>query len=156
MSSDTFVLEVKSTLDKIMMDIRQDFEDGGVANIKGVDLDDIKQVDIDLGGTDPCVVWQLASLDQHPRDPLWMMKFAAGVKTTADKGNYNLAEFMSKISASFAIDKIIEIYDYSEDTPDPTKVGTVTVCSHEINPQQFDHQSGLRLLVINSKVIRCG
>lgn len=154
MSSDTFYLEVKSTLDKLMTDLIPVLQ-AVDPNLSGADLDDFRQTDHILASSDASLVWQLVSLEQDPRDPLWEFKFYVGVKTTEDKANYNLAELMALAMKDFTVNNSFDIADYSGATAS-AKRGSATIIRHETNPQMFDHQSGIRLTMVCCKVIRCG
>jgi len=146
-------MDLKSTLDAWAMAITINMQ-GANPSLKAVELDDLKQVDEVLGGTDPAILWQFVSLEPSPRDPLWDFKFAIGVKTTNDKANYKLAELLSAVLGAFEVNQTFPFADYSGATVSANK-GVLTIVRHETSPQQFDHQSGIRLTTVVAKVVRC-
>lgn len=158
MSHDVFYLAVKSTLDAVMNEIKTSFL-ATYPSLLACDLDDTAETDNVLAGSAPALVWRINSLQEDPIDPLYHWKFLVGVKTTKDSGNYNLSDLMARLAAAMSAKRdTIIIMDYSGDLVDglPTeKLGSVRITSVDTTPQQFDHQSGVRLLSINAKVIRC-
>lgn len=137
-----FPLEIKSTLDKVMNDIKSDLI-GDNPTLEALDIDNLADPD-DLGGSaKPTLLWQFSTLDPSPRDPLYIGSFLVGAKTTDDDGNYLLTELLAHLINYFQIDTQIAISDYSGDTAVPGK-GVLNITSIILSPQQYDNLSGIR------------
>lgn len=154
MSQSTFYVEVKSTLDFLMYDLCERMKDE-FPLLKATDLDDVTVVSEVLGGDSPALVWRFGELEASPSDPIYTINFYVGAKTTLDAGNYKLSDMLNHVSSLFAKDNGFKVRDYSKE-PVSDVTGDVYIVSSGISPQQFDHQSGMRLLQVVGKVWRCG
>ena len=157
MAAEDFYLAVKSTLDHEMASVVYPPLHAETADLQHCDLDDNTQTSDVLGNAKPAIVWRNLSFSEDPTDPLWSWKFLVGVKTTQDAGNYDLSALLTKLSGHFILHKHdLKVRDYSGDATPTVNLGSVHIISVDTTPQQFDQQSGLRLIAINAKVIRCG
>lgn len=154
MSQSTFYMEVKSTLDFLMYDLCEQMKTT-FPLLKAADLDDVTVVSDVLGGDSPALVWKFGELEASPSDPIYTINFYVGAKTTQDAGNYKLSDMLNHVSSLFAKDVSFKIRDYSQE-PVSDVTGNTYIVSSGIAPQQFDHQSGMRLLQVVGRVWRCG
>ena len=145
-----FVTIVKSTIDKAGVDIAQAYGQG----VKFVDLDDMVNTQAMLSSEDSAVVWQMLTLDEDPVDPLWMIRFGIGAKTTADPGNYGLAELLDAIRTRITKRGKMDLYDYSPGGDGVTKQGDMYFVDVSVDPQLYDKQSGIRLISVTAKAVR--
>ena len=151
---DRFLLSIKSTIDKAMYDVSEELRVSGVLDIRTADLDDVQQTSEVLGGTMPAVVYQFQDAGEDPRDPLWMVNFMIGAKTTADSGNYELHRLHSKITSKFPVGSDFKIMNYAQDSSPGEIEGIATVVEMEVLPQQFDQQAGIRISRVGVRVMR--
>ena len=154
MSQDTLYMEAKSTLDFLMYQLLDKIQPE-FPELKATDLDDVTRVAEVVGGTSPALVWKFGELEASPSDPLYTLSFYVGAKTTQDSGNYKLSDLLTHVSAQFAKDSSFEIRDYSGEPVSDVTANTFIVSSG-IAPQQFDHQSGMRLLQVVGRLWRIG
>lgn len=148
MSASEFYLQVKSTLDKVMMDLVNAW-DNEFPGLTGCELDDVTLTSERLGSPTPMLVWQLLNVTEAPRDPLYQIGFMVGAKTVSDAGNYNLAELWAKLNGAFLVETVIQIGDYSGATASLDK-GYMVVKQTAGTPQQFDEQAGLRFISVSA------
>lgn len=150
MSESTFVLETKSTLDKIAKDLSV------TMGIDYVDVDDTVNAAAKLTGVGSVLVWRFMSMEEDPMDPMYSLLFAVGVKTTSDPSNYDLLGFVSQIKATFKKGTWLDVLDYSTaSVPDPlTPEGSILFTDSGVDPQVMDRESGVRMLTVSAKCQR--
>ncbi|WP_422451843.1 hypothetical protein [Endozoicomonas sp. ALC066] len=154
MSQSTFYMEAKSTLDFLMYDLQSKMQTE-FPLLKATDLDDVTEVADVLGGTSPALVWRFGELEASPSDPLYTLNFYVGAKTTQDAGNYKLSDLLGYVSSVFFKDSSHVIKNYSEE-PVTDATGDMYIINSGVAPQQFDHQSGMRLIQVVARVWRRG
>jgi len=145
-----FVTVVKSTIDKAGVDIAQVFGQG----VKFVDLDDMVNTQAMLASDDSAIVWQLLTLDEDPVDPLWMIRFGIGAKTTTDPGNYGLAELLDAVHTRIKKHGKLDLFDFSPGGDGVTKEGDMYFVDVSVDPQLYDKQSGIRLISVTARAVR--
>jgi len=150
MSEATFILEAKSTLDKMTKDLAD------TLSIDFVDADDTVNAATKLTGETSVLVWRFLNMDEDPQDPMYSLAFAVGVKTTSDPSNYELLGLVSQIKATFKRGTWVDILDYSTvSVPDPTAPeGSILFIDTGVDPQVMDRESGVRMLTISAKCLR--
>jgi len=149
MSREDFTLALKSTIDKMGVDLAGTL---GVADF--LDLDDVVNASTVLQGETDAIVWLFSTLDENPVDPLYTVIFSVGAKTTSDASNYDMMQFISKVQATFKKKSTFKIYDYSGAAPDATLRGTMTVIQSGVEAQEYDKESGYRFVSIVAQVVR--
>ncbi len=154
MTTDVFFSAIKSTIDNVSYAIAASLVAEGETTLQVADLDDVMQTDAVLGAEAPALVYQLLEAVEAPRDPLWVVSFLIGVKTTSDASNYKLSTLQAKITSRFPVGSSLDIRNYFANTLPSTSEAHGTVVAAEINPQQFDAQSGIRLTKIRLAVVR--
>ena len=157
MSSENFFLEFKSTLDFLLTGILAEIRTQVPGPIHLVDLADISGNDDKLKGADPCILFELMALDPSPQHPLYTVSFVVGAKTgTTDLGGYTLSELVSKVSSKFEVQNSFQVKDYTQVTAPTDSAGNFVVMSRVVDPQQFDHQSAIRLSTVIAKAVAYG
>lgn len=151
--SDNFELAVKSTLDKILKDDQAALV-AAWPTLGGAELDDTVETNSTFGSPKPNLFWQWRTLNPECGETLYSASFLIGVKTTDDKGNYDLAAILSALLARHSIGDDITLRDYSGVAEPYPEVGVMTLIGKDVDPQQFDKQSGMRYAQIHAKVAR--
>lgn len=119
-----------------------------------VELDDTVNVDKVLASEEPSLVWKLHNFDEDPRDPLYMLNFLVGAKTTSDPSNYQMLEFISSVTEVFAVSSSFAVMDWSSDVAPTQKLGSVIVTASGVDRQLRDQASGARLVAVEARVVR--
>ena len=143
-----FFMHVKSTLDRMGNDLVT-----ASSADSGANLDDTVNVDEIFKSDDSTILWQLVSVEEAPSDPLYIVQFAIGAKTTEDAGNYDLIAFQNEVNNLFHKNAIVDLYDYSQGAQ-TTKKGSMTITEAMLTPQEFDNESGIRMQVFAAKAFR--
>jgi len=145
-----FVSIVKSTIDKAGVDIATVYGQG----VKFVDLNDMVNTQAMLASDDSAIVWELLTLEEDPIDPLWLMRFGIGAKTTADPGNYGLTDLLDAVHTKITKNGRMDLIDYSPTGDGVTKQGDMYFTDVSVDPQLYDKQSGIRLISIVARAVR--
>ena len=143
-----FYTKVKSTIDRLAVDIANDL------GIGFVEMDDTVNVDEMLASDQDLIVYQMVTMVENPIDPMWDMSFNIGAKTTTDAANYDLAGIVSKITDYVAKNSFINVMDYSGIQAPTDKEGYIHFVDVAIDPQAFDGASGVRMFSVQSKAVR--
>lgn len=154
--ADDFPLILKSTIDKLVSDKVAALA-GQFPGLQWAEVDDMLQTDEVFKGDTPAVLWQLGSVFESPRAPLYGIEFSVGAKTTADPGNYQLIALLGQIRDVFDAGVSIQLYDYARELTDPADTvskGYLRISANEIAPQQFDRQSGIRYAIVRGKAVK--
>ena len=156
--ADDFPLILKSTIDKLVADcVTQLLPD--FPTLQWAEVDDMLQTDEVFKGEAPAILWQLSSVHEHPRAPLYGVEFTVGAKTVADPGNYLLIKLLGAIRDVFHPTVAFDLFDYARTVAegvDTEPRGYLRVSSNEIVPQQFDRQSGIRYAIVRGKAVSYG
>lgn len=147
MSKD-FPLHLKSSLDRRVVDI------GTALDLPVVDLDSTGLVAELLDSDQPALLWAIGSLQESPIDPLWLVDWEVGVKTSLDPSQYKSLDVVSKLSDSFKIGTRIAIRDYTGEEAGLVLEGWIIVIGVAAAPSQPDRLSGVRLLSVQARVQR--
>lgn len=148
MSSDDYLIHVKSTLDKLMHDLVDTLEPT-FPGLTGVDVDNLVETDEMFKSTKPVLLWQFLSLREHPVDPLYRFEFLVGAKTVADSANYTLVGVNNELKKPFKTGTTISVGDYSGAVAVPD-TGYFLITDNSFAPQQYDHLSGIRFFSISA------
>lgn len=143
-----FIMHVKSTLDRMGNDLV-----ASTGADSGANLDDTVNVDDIFKSDDNTILWQLISVEEDPSDPLYIVQFAIGAKTTNDAGNYDLIAFQTQVNDLFHKNALVELYDYSQGDQS-VKKGIMTITEAMLTPQEFDNEAGIRMQVFSAKAFR--
>jgi len=146
---DIFILAVKSTLDRAGKQLSDSF---GVTEF--VDLDDTVNVSSALTGESTVVVWKFNELIEDPIDPLYVMSFSIGIKTTTDPGRYSLLDFVSKVKMTFAVGDSLQVLNWSQQATPTTPLGVIHFTESGVEQQVSDKLSGIRMLSVEARVSR--
>lgn len=147
-----FLLHVKSTIDKTMMGLVTSLQ-GTYSTLKGVEVDNLVEMDEIVKSEDPALLWQFLTLTPSPRDPLYRIEFLVGVKTVSDSANYLLTTLMMEVRKTFEVQATIDIADYSGVSPVYGK-GYMIISNNSMAPQQYDHVAGIRFFSIVARAVR--
>lgn len=148
MSDSDFLIDVKSSLDKVMNDLVEEFQ-VGIPDLTGADVDNLVETDAFFKSTSPVLLWQFLTMIGAPRDPLYKVTFLVGVKTVSDASNYKLVTLSNQLRKSFEVQTRIEIGDYTGASA-VLNTGYLLVTDNTFAPQQYDHMSGVRFFVITA------
>lgn len=143
-----FYMSVKSTIDRLAVDIATSL------SIGFVEIDDTVNIEEKLGSSDDLIVYQFVDMAEDPGDPLWMLSFEIGGKTTSDAANYDLAGIVSKIRSFVNKGDYIDVMDYSGVSEPTVKEGYLYFADVSVDPQAFDGASGIRMLSVQGKAVR--
>lgn len=150
MSYAEFTLALKSTLD---------YEAKQLADQLGLPFVDLNSESFnieELEGDQPFVCWEFASVNEDPRDPLYLVMFDIGVATFMDPSQYISLDLLGAFNDHFRTGRIIQVYNYSgADMPD-TVAGTMFVTASGVTPQQADRAIGLRFITVTARANRHG
>ena len=144
MPNEDFYLPVKSTVDKIAVDIANSL------GIEFVELDDTVNVEQKLSSPRDLIVYQMIGMNGAPTEPLWSINFAIGAKTTTDSANYDLAEILSAIKLVVENGQTFDVRDYSGIEAPTESEGYFYVVDSRVDPQMFDGASGIRMLSVRA------
>ncbi len=149
MNRNEFTLALKSTIDKKGVDLAAAL---GVAQF--LDMDDTTNASTILQGEEDVIVWQFATLDESPIDPLYTAIFSVGAKTSTDASNYDMLQFISSVQDTFKKGGNIPIYNYSGTVAGTTLGGTMTIVQSGVEAQEYDKESGYRFVSVAARVNR--
>lgn len=145
----SFYESTKSTIDKIGMDLVALLPDVD----EGVNLDSIADLEQFLASPEPSVVWNLASFSPDPAVPLYKLIFNIGAKTTSDISGVLITRLISAIHDQLRPHTWIDIKDYSGASPPSQVDGSMFVQYANVDEQETDKISGLRMISIVAGVI---
>lgn len=148
MSAEGFYMALKSSLDRVGYDLVTDTGADG-----GASLDDTINVDEMLSSDDKLILWQLISVEEDPRDPLYRVTFGVGGKTAKDPANYALLDLQKAVATRLRVGKELLLYDYSGVSPSALK-GSLTISQANLTPQEVDNDSGLRMFLLTGRAMR--
>lgn len=154
-ASSEFFLAVKSTWDKIMVDLTDDVRSQYPDGINCADLDDVTLAKEVMANLQPAILWQFPEMIPTPVDPLYTATFFAGVKTSNDAGNYEMGGLLTHVNTLFQQGVVHDVRDYSEHPVSDIK-GSIYIVGAATVPQSFDRQSGLRMVKVMAKITRYG
>jgi hypothetical protein len=148
--NETLFLAIKSTLDRIL------FDQVGAMNadfplLEFSETDDMVQVQEALGTSSPALLYTVSNPAPAPRSPLFVVEFAMGAKTVQDKGNYQLADLISRLQAIFSVGAVIEIRNYSGTTGQAPLVARLKVVGVAPEYQRYDKIAGLRMFGVSAR-----
>jgi len=150
-----FLLALKSTLDKVMLDLRAELLPA-YPTLLAVEVDDMAETDVAQKSDAPALIWSFGTLAPAPRAPMYRVEFMVGAKTTADSGNYILTALLTKVRQKFTSDTTLTLLDLSGPVAGTNPVGFLHVASNEIAPQEHDRQSGLRYALVRGSAVAYG
>lgn len=144
---------VKSTLDRLVNDTVAKIATA-TGNVVAVsEVEDVTNFETVLKDGAPAVLYQLMRLNPNPRAPRFEAVFNIGAKTTDDSGNYVLSEILGELQELFKPGNRFDLRDYSEAGLETVNHGGMLITDGDINPQQFDKQSGIRTIGCKAAVL---
>lgn len=149
MSFETFLLAVKSTIDKVGVDMAA----AQPGTPKFVDLDDATATEEAMSKPDPVFIWEMSDFQEAPKDPLYRATFSVGVRAMNDPANYGLLKMTGIIGGVFRPGTFIEVKDCS-DTLVSASQGRILISKAYVNAQGFDRAAGVRMISIDTMVQR--
>lgn len=146
-----FTVAFKSTIDKLGYDLGQSLS----PTLDLIDLDDLV-VSAELFKTrKDALVWEFLTMDELPRDPMYSFTFRIGARTVKDIANYNILKMIDSVKAIFPTESNLDISDYSGSVAGP-KLGYMFITSVGVDPQMFDKDSGIRMILVSGRCVRSG
>jgi hypothetical protein len=149
MSIDTFLLAVKSTIDKLGVDMAV----GQAGTLKFIDLDDSTATEEAMSKPDPVFIWEMSTFDEAPKDPLYRATFSVGVRAMNDPANYGLLKMTGVVGGVFRPGTSFDIKDWS-DTLASVSQGRLIITKSYVNAQGFDRSAGVRMISVDAMVQR--
>lgn len=146
-----FTLSFKSTIDKMGYDLAQSL----VPSLDFIDLDDTLVSAELFKSNKNALVWEFLTLDEFPTDPLYTFSFRIGARTVKDVANYGVLKMVDDVKTVFQARSNTDIKNYSGDVAGPV-VGTMYISNIGVDPQQFDKESGMRMIIVSGRAIRDG
>lgn len=144
----SFIVAVKSTLDKVVYDIAQ------ANNYEFFDMDGAYMSADIAESTKPALAVSLSSIYEYPRDPFYQIQFEVGARTSEDESQYESLEAIALLQAQFRYGNSFSVMDYSSATPPTVRLGEIIVHTINTSPAAFDKVSGLRSLHVTATVQR--
>ena len=139
-----FTLAFKSTIDKLAHDL------AASKSMDLIDLDDLVSAEALFKSDSTAMVWEFLTLDEAPVDPLYSFSFRLGARTIRDANNYNILGLVGDIQSVFTAGQVVPVRDYSGGVAGPDQ-GVMTIVHTGVDPQQFDKQTGLRMVVVSGR-----
>ena len=137
----SFYTSLRSTVGKLSLDIAVGM------GLPSYEIDDVTAVSEALASDEPAVLWQVVSIAENPRDPLWVMNFLIGAKTNSDVGNTTLTDIVDGVLGQLSVSESVLVADYS--TPGAVTEGSMTVTNSVVDPQEYERQAGVRMVSIS-------
>lgn len=136
---------VKTTVDKLAHDLRVDLPGVAIGQV-----DDSANFESILSNAPPAILYQISKLSG--RAPKFSVTFLIGAKTTDDGNNFELTKMVDAMNDKFFSGARFDLHDYSGDTASG-RLGAMMLTDVDVLPQQFDKQSGIRMLSCSAKVL---
>lgn len=149
MSVDTFLLAVKSTIDKLGVDMAT----AQPGSPKFIDLDDATATEEAMAKPDPVFIWEMSTFEEAPKDPLYRATFSVGIRAMNDPANYGLLKMTGVIGGVFRPETFFDVKDWS-DTLASASQGRIFITKSYVNAQGFDRAAGVRMISIDAMVQR--
>jgi len=142
-----FTTAFKSTIDKLGNDLAV------AESLKLIDLDDLALSSELMKSERDALVWEFLTFDTNPVDPLYSFSFRIGARTVNDAANYNILRLVDAVKGVFPVQSRGLVRDYSGAVAGPA-VGTFFITDIRVDPQQYDKNSGLRMILVSGKSVR--
>ena len=142
-----FTVAFKSTIDKLGYDLGQSL------SLEFIDLDDLVVTGELFKSNKNALVWEFLTLDEMPTDPLYAFSFRIGARTVRDASNYNILKMVDDVKTIFPSGQNTPIKDYSEAVAGGI-VGSMYITDVGVDPQMFDKDSGIRMILVNGRCVR--
>ena len=155
MASKREYMIVKSTLDFIVHSAVEGISAELGDALLVAEVEDMALLDSVLKERDAGALYQLIKFDENPRAPRFKLSFNVGAKTTDDAANMLLAKILDALGDTFAVDEAFDLRDYSTAADGPV-LGRMLLTDVGTAPQQFDKQSGIRMISCSAAVMCVG
>lgn len=147
MSQATFLVSVKSTIDKLANTLAVSL------GLPYVDLDDTTTAATLFKSEDSAILVEFNTLEPDPIDPLYAGSFHIGARTVQDPGNYSILKLVGLVEELFPKGARILVYD-SFEVAETGLQGVIVPGNVVVTSQQYDLSSGIRLLAVSFKAQR--
>lgn len=141
-----FVSSFKSTIDKLGFDVATNL------SLQFIDLDDLAKADSLFHGTRDALVWEFLGFSPAPTEPLYDFGFKIGARTVNDAANYGILKIIDDIREVFPVNVRHPIRNYVGEVAGP-EVGYMIVSDIRVDPQMYDKQSGIRMILVTGKCV---
>lgn len=146
---------VKSTLDFLVHSAVEEVIAELGEQVVVSEVEDVTQLDTVLKERDAAALYQLIKFEEAPRAPRFQLSFNVGAKTTDDGANMLLARILDLLGETFKSTETFDLRDYSTAADGPV-MGRMMLTAVGANPQQFDKQSGIRMISCAASVMCVG
>ena len=147
MSQDTFLVSVKSTVDKLCKQLADSL------NITFLDTDDTTQTNKVFSTNQSALLFEFGTLQPDPIDPIYVGHFNVGARTVTDPGNYEILKLVGLVSNIFPKGERILIRD-SYLVTETGIIGVMVPGDVEVISQQYDVLSGIRMASVTFRAQR--
>jgi len=145
----TFLLKLKSTIDKLGFDIASDLEMTEFLDID--DREDYSEKVIE--GKKDAVLWRIISYDPINHDSLKSLLFVVGISIHSDTNNTKALQSAGVIAEVFKKGCTYPVLDYAVDSGAPiVKVGTMSIFRNSVDEGVQTGISGFRWVTIRAIV----
>jgi hypothetical protein len=145
----TFLLQLKSTIDKMGVDIAAQLE-----MTQFLDVDDREDyVSKIIEGKEDALIWRIISFDPHNHDKLYKLLFIVGVSIHADTNNTKALQSAGVIADIFKKGCSYDINDYAVALGMPTpKVGTISILTNGVDESINTGIQGFKFVTVRAMV----
>jgi hypothetical protein len=147
MSQDTFLVCIKSAVDKLCNQMAVDL------GIKFLDTDDTTQTSKIFNSSDNALLFEFGTLQPDPQDPIYVGHFNVGARTVTDPGNYEILKLVGLVSGIFPKGERILIHD-SYLPVETGLIGVLVPGDVEVISQQYDILAGVRMVHVTFRAQR--
>ena len=142
-----FIKPVKSTIDHLGYSIGTNYL-GGAVDV--VDLTDDVNVEELLQSPDSAILWEMVTIDEAPRSPMWNVSFLIGAKTSKDNAGIERMSLLEAVNSVIKVDRDLDVHDYTGAVAG-SRVGLLHITSVGLDPSQGDRFAGMRLIAVRGK-----
>jgi hypothetical protein len=149
-TSPTFSLALKSTLDKVVKSLA---DAGGLVYI---DLDGSSLNSAKLLQAGNAIAWAQTHYSQASNRVIFDLAFEVAAVTTSDPAQYTSMDITGTLLDMFRPMTQVDVYDYSGEHAGTSKLGDFSVVSADVQPMQSNEVEGLRAVTVVAKGVRYG
>lgn len=144
---------IKSTIDRLAYDAALQVAADLGKPVKHTELEDVANFDEVLRNAAAAIVYQVTRVDATPRAPKYSVSFNIGAKTTDDGANFTMTRIMAVLAEACQQSARFELRDYTGEEASERVFGTMQLIDSIVTPQQFDKQSGIRMITCTGRAV---
>lgn len=144
---------IKSSIDHLAYGVAKQVADEVGSKVNVAELEDVAEFDTVLRNAAAAVVYQVTRVDASPRAPKYSVSFNIGAKTTDDGANLAMTRIIALLAEVCQQGARIELRDYTGEVVSERVFGAMQLIDSIVTPQQFDKQSGIRMITCSGKAV---